>query len=105
MVNDSHDWRPLSDIWLKGLPWDFPLPGLDRQNAIANAIRSGEVAVRGRLAAWEWGAFERIEKRFCPASAISVLDNTAVGDRGRYDCGDPEIAWPGRARGGCHRHP
>lgn len=42
------DWRLLSEIWLSS-PLHHILPDyLERQSAIANAIRSAVVAVRGR---------------------------------------------------------
>jgi hypothetical protein len=85
-MRDAHDWRPLSEIWLRDLPQSLPIPFRDRQSAIANAVLSGEVAVRGQPVGGgllgEWGVFDRIEKT--PGLVISVMENAASGVGVRY---------------------
>ena len=83
MVNGSRDWRPLSDI-LQELTRDHRVrhafnASFEIESAIANAIRSSEVAVRGRrcsgfTAAFD-AAFERIEKYLGPKAAVDISLN------------------------------
>ena len=52
MANDSPNWRRLWDIsWSTPDIWtEMPPSLIDRDSAVANAVRSGDVAVRGQLA-------------------------------------------------------
>jgi hypothetical protein len=75
-------WRRLSDICYDLERLDHPLhfgfmSGSDRENAIANAVRTGAVPVRGRRSNYLphpnlGSAFERIETRMSPNAGVQV---------------------------------
>jgi hypothetical protein len=89
MVNDSHDWRPLSYICYDLERLDHPLHfGFtfrpNRENAIANATRSRKVPVRGRRGNGydcipQFGSeFERIEQYLGPKAGVDILLNRII---------------------------
>jgi hypothetical protein len=89
MVNDSHDWRPLSYICCDLERLDHPLHFAfifrsGRENATANAIRSGKVPVRGRRGNGydcipQFGSeFERIEQYLGPKAGVDILLNRII---------------------------
>lgn len=86
-------WRRLSDICYDLERLDHPLHfgfmfRSDRENAIANAVRSGAVLVRGRRSNYFpypnlGSAFERIETRMSPDAEVKVSFNcVTVSDPG-----------------------
>jgi hypothetical protein len=88
MKDAPPDWQPLRDIFYSGL-LDIDLAFDNRESAVANAVRSGDVAVRGQLASelgLGFSAFDRIEKRLSSDWDISVWENQAQGREsgGRY---------------------
>jgi hypothetical protein len=92
MVNDSHDWRPLSDILQELTSFDHRVRHafnafFEIESAIANAIRSSKVAVRGRRCSWFTAAFdaafERIEKYLGPKADVDIsLNRIHIPDDG-----------------------
>jgi hypothetical protein len=77
-------WKPLSSILISlndvAHPLFLALRGLGEE-AIANAVRSGEVPVRARRPSH---AFDRIEKRLSPEADIQVILNRIILHRGGW---------------------
>jgi hypothetical protein len=83
MTDAPPRWHLLSDIQQELTRFNHPLRRAltygEYESAIANAVRSGEVAVRGRLreelAYWRSNAFDRIEGRLNSDAHVDILGN------------------------------
>ena len=86
------EWRALQDIYYELSRLEHPLwialsmHGPD--DAIANAVRSGEVPTRGRLNegySYSDRSFDRIEKRLNHKARVEVFSNTVYCETARVD--------------------